>query len=422
MTGEHDSTTGDARPRRGVRLREAIVVVLLALSARASVLVVMRTNLQADPDAYVAIARHLRQQGDFARGGRLTAYRPPLYPLLLAAIGGDDSNWGPLRIAVLHAVLGAATVLLVFLMAADQGGRKTAWIAAGLVAIDPLLLQQSTLVMTETLAVLLAAATLYVFQRTEPQSQTALANLARGACLGLAILCRPTFLVWCGLLTLPSLGRRPRPLKGLAVMLVAAGVLLLPWTLRNWRHLGKPIFTTTHGGYTLWLANNPGFYDYLRQRDRPPQWDSAQLDQVHLARLRELDFDEVRTDRFCYAQAWKTIQQRPGDFLWSIGVRVGRLWRLAPHAATRQESWPAKAARYAVGLWYAALFLLAARGYWLRPDLRAGPPHATGLWLAISLTIVHAFFWSNLRMRAPVTPWIALWASVGKQTKDQPSP
>jgi 4-amino-4-deoxy-L-arabinose transferase-like glycosyltransferase len=312
----------------------------------------------------------------------------------------------------LHGVLGASTVLLVFLMAGAIG-RRAAWIAAGLMAVDPLLLQQSSLAMTETLAVLLATATLAIFQLTENQPRQRVAHVARGLCVGLAILCRPTFLVWGALLTLASGLRQPRRLGGAALMVLTIAVMLLPWTLRNWRYLGKPIYSTTHGGYTLWLANNPEFFDYLRRPGRPPQWDSANFDRDHFAILEQSHFDEVRTDRQCYANAWQTIQERPADFAWATLVRIGRMWRLAPHASNNGETWQVKAVRYTVGIWYAAVFLLAARGWWLRPDLRRRSPYAQGLLLAVALTLVHALFWSNLRMRAPIMPWLALWAAVG---------
>ena len=38
-------------------------------------------------------------------------------------------------------------------------------------------------------------------------------------------------------------------------------VVLSPWMIRNVMVFGEPIWTTTHGGYTLALANNPVYYD-----------------------------------------------------------------------------------------------------------------------------------------------------------------
>ena len=51
-------------------------------------------------------------------------------------------------------------------------------------------------------------------------------------------------------------------------MVAAAVATLAPWALRNARALGEPVWTTTHGGYTLALANNPTYYDEVL--DGPP--------------------------------------------------------------------------------------------------------------------------------------------------------
>ena len=54
-------------------------------------------------------------------------------------------------------------------------------------------------------------------------------------------------------------------------MAVSMFAVLLPWAVRNALVLAEPIITTTHGGYTLALANNEVYYrDILaRARARP---------------------------------------------------------------------------------------------------------------------------------------------------------
>ena len=91
-----------------------------------------------------------------------TAYRPPLYPLLLTgcvALG----EYSRLAIGLLHLALGVATVGLVLVLGRWWGlDRRAAALAALLVACDPILLRWSTQVMTETLATFLAVAGLLV--------------------------------------------------------------------------------------------------------------------------------------------------------------------------------------------------------------------------------------------------------------------
>ncbi len=162
--------------------------------------------------------RQLPAAGPFAgRGarasrsnGRPTAYRPPLYPLVLApvvaALGGRAA-WG---VAALHLALGAGTV------AADGGGgaglgpvagarrwrRRRSW------RCDPVLVAQSRSVMTET-------------ARRVPDRRGARGADPAGRCrgrrsaglaFGLGVLCRPSALP-AALLTAAAAPGRPAPAR-----------------------------------------------------------------------------------------------------------------------------------------------------------------------------------------------------------------
>ena len=78
-----------------------------------------------DPDNYLRLARRLAEGRGFAWNGRPTAYRPPLYPLLLVPLVAALADGKPLGlgIAVLHAALGAATVAAHGLGRAPLGAR-----------------------------------------------------------------------------------------------------------------------------------------------------------------------------------------------------------------------------------------------------------------------------------------------------------
>ncbi len=84
----------------------------------------------------------------------------------------------------------------------------------------------------------------------------------------------------CRLLTLMafrSQDSRQRRIQVTAAATVALTLTLFvgSWTWRNQRQLGKPIWATTHGGYTLLLGNNPSYYQYLNS-DAPigQAWDA----------------------------------------------------------------------------------------------------------------------------------------------------
>ena len=202
--------------------------------------------------------------------------------------------------------MGVATVGLVLVLGRWWGlGNRGAALAALLVACDPILLSQSTQVMTESPATLLATAGLVVLTWASRRPSAFRALLA-GATLALGAICRPTLLLWTivvaaiiVLLTLrvrlwpqPGLtrsvrstdspvptapGRAVGTLRLLAAFLFGVLIVLSPWAIRNQIQFGRPIITTTHGGYTLLLANNPEFYHWLRWGQWGSVWRADQL-------------------------------------------------------------------------------------------------------------------------------------------------
>lgn len=401
-------------------------LLLLAFLVRGGVLVWMPDVLVADPDAYRGYSENLVEHGVYGHGQVPSAFRPPLYPLLLTpAVSAGD--WARAAIGIVHLVLGVGTVWLVYRLAVRWDLGRWSALAAALVACDPILLQQSTLVMTETLATLLAVVSLLALTAAADDRQLCTLRVAvAGACLGLAALCRPTFLVFAAFAELVLAARAEgwsARLKTFGCFAIAAALVLVPWIVRNQVSMGRPIVATTHGGYTLLLSNNPSFYDYLRQRSLGTVWEKDDYFDDWFDRLpRGTPEAELEANRVAYADARRHIAQQPGMFAYSCVVRIGRLWAPLPHQIGDHESAARRLMRYGVGLWYVVLFSFAAIGLLAvfangrrgsETGLFAVRPWVWGLLLAGSFTLVHAVFWSNMRMRAPIVPVVALAATAG---------
>ena len=151
--------------------------------------------------------------------------------------------------------------------------------------------------------------------------------------------------------------------------LFGALIVLSPWAIRNQVQFGRPIITTTHGGYTLLLANNPEFYQWLRSGPWGSVWGA---DGFNAAWNQRKPADELQADRLAYAEAWQTICREPGTFVYACLVRLGRLWSPLPHQVVADETPLRRLSRYAVALWYVLEFLLAAVGLWQISPLRLG--------------------------------------------------
>lgn len=260
--------------------------------------------------------------------------------------------------------------------------------------------------------------------------------------MGLSCLLRTSFLVWCPILIgifaidrirMSKLGPRIKLIgKAEIVMLAAMVLVLLPWAVRNRMVMGSTIWTTTHGGYTLLLANNPVLFEHYEKAGGIRKWDEDRFHHRWSKRStgdpRQSQFwdatdivgestpiaNEVLDDRLANQSAWSTIGRSPKLFLKACVIRIGWFWALWP--ASEQASWPLS---LVIGSWYGLIFLLLIYGglygvrlWWSRVIL---PPTAyrwlPAIALVIGLTAVHSVYWSNMRMRAPLVPIIAVVAA-----------
>jgi hypothetical protein len=306
-------------------------------------------------------------------------------------------------------------------------------VAAILVACDPILLNQQTLVMTETLAAFLSMLALWCLARYSDHHYWWNAGLAGGA-IGLAALCRPTFLPWLGLVAgamvisdfrfqisdwkIPGL----RALANVAALAVVAAAVISPWAYRNYKEFGKPILTTTHGGYTLLLGNNDWFYDWLESgpADLPwmpninPDLTLGGLDlllAMDRGNLVAIPQGEPAVDRRSYEIAWSVSRRRPSSFVHACLFRIRQLWSPLPHKLTADESTGRMLLRYATAVWYCGVYVMAAVGIWRLRWRLVRAPWVWGVLLCLAFTAVHTLYWCNLRMRAPLMPFVALVAA-----------
>ena len=140
--------------------RGLFALVVVGLVARGAVIVPTLGRLE-DPDNYLPLARALAEGRGFVINGRPTAYRPPLYPIVLAPLTLAPGEHLGRGVAGLHLLLGGATVALTAWTARRWGlSRGRALAAAAIVACDPVLVVQARAVMTETFSAFLLAATL----------------------------------------------------------------------------------------------------------------------------------------------------------------------------------------------------------------------------------------------------------------------
>ena len=418
-------------------------VLVIALLLRVGVVSALFNNLADDRDAYLGIAKTINAGNGFCSPGTdtPTAFRPPLYPIMIAAVSPIGMQLG---LAIAHVLLGTATVWLTMRLGKVLSLGPVCWMAGLVVAVNPLLLHYTSFPMTETLFTFLVIAWLNLVVGSEGKN-----GIAVGVLFGLAALCRPTILAVAPLMALwllikrqvipakagiqssstdSSADSRTTNAKSWFVQyLVPIGItvlILAPWTIRNQLVFGKPIFATTHGGYTLLLGNNPVFYkNVVRQ-----PWGTTWADMEGTYEVREthsqsgwlygLERDmktvgisgEVARDSWMYRRAFANIISDPIGFLQSCRLRLGRFWNVMPMG-------PEAKSRSALIVWSVAVFysvvLLTAFVGLVRVFKSRDSQWAIPLLFCLALTTVHLFYWSNMRMRAPLEPILTLLAILG---------
>ncbi|MEZ5949891.1 MAG: glycosyltransferase family 39 protein [Planctomycetaceae bacterium] len=164
-------------------------ILLAALLLRGSMLAVKWSELTEDRDGYLGIAAAIMAGDGFCTPGSSvpTAFRPPLYPLLLSL---PDSWAGSLGIAVVQLFLGLACVAGTMIWARQWIPRGGVCLAGAIVACDPLLLRYTSQPMTEVASAALTAWLMWAWCRYARQRNWG--NLClTGGLFGLAVLCRP---------------------------------------------------------------------------------------------------------------------------------------------------------------------------------------------------------------------------------------
>jgi 4-amino-4-deoxy-L-arabinose transferase-like glycosyltransferase len=358
---------------------------------------------RAYPDTvqYEAMAANLRAGRGLVVGPGAVAVRPPLYPLVLAAFQAAFGEGQAFAGAVILAqtLLGALGCAL----AADLGGRlfgpAAGRIAGGVSALHPELLLYPSLLLTETLAVVLVTAGLWAAGRSLPSPSSSPSPwrwaLLCGACCGGAALTRASLLPLTGMAALWLALALPSRRQALAAAVCCAGAacaVVGPWTIRNRLLLGAWVPVTTTMGRDLYVQLCP-------EATGGPGEGIVHWPEEALA------LDEVEEDRELRRRAWAYAAAHPRRVAAMTLVRLGRLWNPLPNDSEHRRpglmavALAANLPLFTLAIASLALVLPAHPKPWLLPALPA-----------LLLCAVHAIFTGSVRYRAPALPALGVMA------------
>jgi 4-amino-4-deoxy-L-arabinose transferase-like glycosyltransferase len=263
-----------------VRTNKAVLLFLLAFCIR----IWYTTNrfwIAGDSPDYIDLTKNLHFFNAFAfsggnqlipnsnPGGELmfTAFRPVLYPLMAAVVWtGEQFPYN--TVLTIQAVLGALTVVLIYIIARDFFGSSIAFVSSLLLTISPLIVIFTGTILTETLFIFLTVLGCYCLSKKK--------NIPSGVVFGLALLTRPIilpFLLFLMIISLFSTDRK-KLFFNYSLILLTAILVALPWMIRNSLMFKRLVLTQSSGYGTNLLA---GSMDIPTKKNSDAQefWDSV---------------------------------------------------------------------------------------------------------------------------------------------------
>src|SRR5438477_5917901 len=279
MSGTAQRVSIRSRARDVPRVVYVVLGVALVLRVAWVIYAAREPANFGDPVIYLIAARRIAAGSGYLAwfSNSPTAFHPIGYPAWLAGIAWTANRVGldghlPLLIGLVQALVGTASVALVYAITARLFEHRVAVVAAALVACFPNLVLYTALVYSETLYAFGVLLAVWLVVRADWKPAPAVPVVAFGIVVGLGWLVRP-FLVLSPLLLGVAVWRAGAGLRSAARLAAISGavavVMVVPWTLRNAFTLHAFVPVSTNLGDTLCLDNSPGAYGGFR--NLPPE-------------------------------------------------------------------------------------------------------------------------------------------------------
>ncbi len=420
----HSVTTPATQPSHALSpstSRDRILLLLVCLVALVLRLIVVwacaGAGLFSDMQEYYDRARHLVEHGQF----HANAFRPPAYPVFLAAIAMLFDDRTLIAARVVQAVLGAASVGLTGLLAQRLAGPRAGLIAATIVAIYPAWLIYPVYLVAEPLftfltllgiwlwtlrgtwTAILVGLVLSIAMQTRAVGIATIAGIVVASALALIVRVR-------GHVAAPQDQIAWKPLASrLALLLVTFAIVLAPWVVRNARLFGEFIPTDTASGWNFILGNNP--------------LATGRLELDHIPIVSQTYWSRATTDvqrsNIGMEAGLAFIRSHPGRSfilaLRKIGYLVGlegreHAWTYSYHFHGKRSSWVV----WAWGLTLLVSFplvMIAALVGMFRPGFASTHLGATLIAILIFVALVHVGSFGESRFHVPWVPVLAIIAS-----------
>jgi hypothetical protein len=430
-----------------------VAILLLSVVLRVAVAIYLGDQVEILPGTYDQISYDTLAQRLVAghgftfatewwpvtRAGEPTAHWSFLYTLYLTAVYWLFSPH-PLAARLIQAVLaGILMPLLTYRIGRRVFEERVGLVAAGLTAIYAYFVYYNAALMTESFCIITILWTLDVALRIGKSANQRMGIRANrewielGVALGMAALLRQVILLlmpflfawlWWAVRKSQVTGRRSQVARladrqairnsqfaiCLLTTVAVIAILILPWTVRNYRAFGRFVLLNTNAGYALFWANHP-IYGTQFKSILPSEMGSYQA--LIPPELRHLD--EAALDQALLKRGLQFVVDDPGRYVLLSLSRIKSYFKFWPSAESPFISNVSRVLSFGLFLPFMAygLVLSIVRGPLSKQSSGLRTSDLGLLYLFIVVyTLIHLLSWALIRYRLPVDAILIVFAAV----------
>ncbi|MEO0185553.1 MAG: glycosyltransferase family 39 protein [candidate division WOR-3 bacterium] len=217
-------------------------------------------NFYYPPDyEYGEIARNIVTGKGFSRtivadtNPAPTSSHAPFYPYFLSLFyRAGNKPFIYFLVQLLQAIFSTLTIYIIYKTSQILFNSSVAHITEWLVALYPPLIYYCTKLVPTTIFLFFLCLSIYLIMKNENFFQ----SLLSGIFLGIAILCDPVALVIYPAIFVWFLISKKINFVRMTLILFVSIIILIPWTIRNYRIHKTLVPITTQFGVNLWIGNN----------------------------------------------------------------------------------------------------------------------------------------------------------------------
>lgn len=267
-----------------------------------------------------------------------TAGQPPLFPFLLAGLYllFGEGTLAYLILMLIQSILSVWLCCLVYRIGKLIFDEKVGVIAMIFTAIYPILIIYSGRTTNTMISVVAVTWFMYLFLNyvllsTEKPKISSLvllgisggiAMLAESIMISFILVCLIIYILF--LFRAPSVTIRNQKLKSVAIVILVAAAVILPWTIRNYRVFHRLVIVRTMFGMNLWQGNNPMATGTNTLPDGRPMFDFPK-------EYYNLSITEPERDQILLNQAKQFIFENPGQAFRLFFTKCYYFWWFPPN-------------------------------------------------------------------------------------------